>query len=140
MSNELNRNPEQKARDQIDAMLRLAGWHVQSRNDIDFSVGIGVAIREYQTSVGPADYILFVNQKPLGIIEAKREDEGHRLTVVEGQSKEYAVAKLNALVNAEPLKYVYESTGVVTRYTDHKPRGKNVFSFHKPETFLGRWR
>lgn len=51
MSNELNRNPEQKARDQIDATLRLAGWHVQSRNDIDFSVGIGVAIREYQTSV-----------------------------------------------------------------------------------------
>lgn len=65
-------------------MLRLAGWHVQSRNDIDFSVGIGVAIREYQISVGPADYILFVNQKPLRLIEAKREDEGHRLTVVEG--------------------------------------------------------
>ena len=66
MSNELNRNREQKARDQIDAMHRLAGWHVQSRNVIDFSVGIGVAIREYQTSVGPADYILFVNQKTFG--------------------------------------------------------------------------
>lgn len=136
---DINQNPEQQARDKIDAMLRLAGWHVQSKKDIDFSAGPGVAVREYQTSVGPADYVLFVNQKPMGLIEAKREDEGHRLTAVEEQSKEYAHAKLKALVNAEPIKFIYESTGVLTRFTDYtdpKPRGKNIFHFHKPETFL----
>lgn len=136
---QLNQNPEQKARDQIDAMLKQAGWQVQSKNNIDFSVGLGVAIREYQTSVGPADYVLFVNQKPLGLIEAKKEDEGHRLTVVEEQSKEYATADLKFFKNTEGLKYIYESTGVVTRFTDYtdpKPRGRNVFSFHKPETLL----
>jgi len=135
----LNQNPEQKARDLIDAMLLLAGWQVQSKNDIDFSVGLGVAVREYQTSVGPADYVLFVNQKPLGLIEAKKEDDGHRLTVVEEQSKEYATADLKFFKNTEGLKYIYESTGVVTRFTDYtdpKPRGRNVFSFHKPETLL----
>lgn len=135
----INQNPEQKARDQIDAMLQQAGWHVQSKNNIDFSVGLGVAVREYQTSVGPADYVLFANQKPLGLIEAKREDEGHRLTVVEEQSKEYATAALKFFRNTEGLKYIYESTGVVTRFTDYtdpKPRGRNVFSFHKPETLL----
>ncbi len=136
---QLNQNPEQKARDQIDAMLRSAGWHVQSKNNIDFSVGLGVAVREYQTSVGPADYVLFVNQKPLGLIEAKKEDEGHRLTTVEEQSSQYANADLKFFKNTEGLKYIYESTGVVTRFTDYtdpKPRGRNVFSFHKPETLL----
>ena len=136
---QLNQNPEQIARDQIDAMLKLAGWHVQSKNEIDFSVGLGIAVREYQTSVGPADYVLFVNQKPLGLIEAKKEDEGHRLTVVEEQSKDYATADLKFFKNTEGLKYIYESTGVVTRFTDYtdpKPRGRIVFSFQKPETLL----
>ncbi len=38
----------------------------------------------------------------------------------------------------EPLPFVYESTGTITQFTDYrdpKPRGRNVFSFHKPETF-----
>jgi type I restriction enzyme R subunit len=136
---QLNQNPEQQARDKIDAMLRLAGWHVQSKNEIDFSAGMGVAIREYQTSVGPVDYMLFVNQKPLGVIEAKKENEGYRLTTVEEQSTEYANAEIKFFKNTEGLKYIYESTGTITRFTDYtdpKPRGREIFHFHKPETLL----
>nr|WP_283162199.1 type I restriction-modification enzyme R subunit C-terminal domain-containing protein [Elizabethkingia ursingii] len=135
----MNQNPEQQARDRIDEMLRRAGWFVQSKIDIDFSVGIGVAIREYQTSVGPADYMLFVNQKPVGVIEAKKEDEGYRLTTVEEQSTDYANADIKFFKNTEGLKYIYESTGVITRFTDYtdpKPRGREIFYFHKPETLL----
>jgi type I site-specific restriction endonuclease len=47
---------------------------------------VGVAVREFPTDVGPADYILFVSKQPVGIIEAKKEEEGERLTVVEDQS------------------------------------------------------
>ncbi|MEX2565225.1 MAG: type I restriction endonuclease [Cyclobacteriaceae bacterium] len=90
-----NQNPEQISRDLIDAKLHQAGWVVQSKNKIDLSGAKGVAIREYQTSSGPADYVLFVDRKPLGVIEAKREEEGERLTVVEDQSFEYATSKLN---------------------------------------------
>ena len=85
----------------------------------------------------PADYVLFLDRKPVGIIEAKREKEGYRLTVAEDQSCENAHAKLKYL-NNNPLPFVYESTGILTRFTDYrdpKPRGRNVFSFHKPETF-----
>ena len=78
-----NQNPEQIARDKIDNLLELAGWKIQSKSKIDFSAGIGVAVREYQTDAGPADYVLFVNRKPVGIIEAKREEEGANLTVAE---------------------------------------------------------
>lgn len=138
MPENINQNPEQIARDGIDSMLREAGWLIQSKDSIDLSANIGVAVREYQTDIGPADYVLFVERKPVGIIEAKREDEGHRLTVVEEQSKDYASAKLKYLDN-DSLPFVYESTGTITRFTDcrdPKPRGRNVFSFHKPETIV----
>lgn len=138
MSDNINHNPEQIARDKIDSMLREAGWLVQSKGEIDLSANVGVAVREYQTDIGPADYLLFVERNPVGIIEAKREDEGHRLTVVEEQSKNYADSKLKYLDN-DPLPFVYESTGTITRFTDYrdpKPRGRNVFNFHKPETIL----
>ena len=77
-----NQNPEQQARDEIDTRLRQAGWDVQSKNKINLNAALGVAIREYPTDVGPADYVLFVDRQPVGIIEAKREDEGHRLTEI----------------------------------------------------------
>lgn len=140
MTDNINQNPEQIARDRIDQMLVDAEWIVQSKSKVDLSANQGVAVREYQTDVGPADYVLFVDRKPVGIIEAKREEEGHRLTVVEEQSSEYANAKLKYL-NNDPLPFVYESTGVITRFTDYrdpKPRGRNVFSFHKPNT-IAEW-
>ena len=80
MSNNINQNPEQIARDKIDQMLMLAGWVVQSKQKVNLNESKGVAVREYQTDVGPADYVLFIDRKPVGIIEAKREEEGHRLT------------------------------------------------------------
>lgn len=135
-----NQNPEQKARDNIDSMLKAAGWKIQSRKKIDFSAGFGIAVTEYQTDVGPADYVLFVDRKPVGLIEAKREEEGARITVHEDQSYDYASSKLKYLDN-DPLPFVYESTGIVTRFTDYrdpKPRSRPVFYFHRPET-LKEW-
>ncbi len=141
MTNISNQNPEQIARDKIDKMLIDSGWLVQSKKEVDLSANKGVAIRHYNTQDGKElDYALFVDRKPVGVIEAKREDEGHRLTVAEDQSKGYAEAKLKYLDN-DPLHLVYESTGTITRFTDYrdpKPRGRNVFSFHKPET-IAEW-
>jgi type I restriction enzyme R subunit len=124
----MNQNPEQLARDEIDKQLLACGWIIQDKKSINLAAGIGIAIREYQTDAGPADYILFVNKKPVGLIEAKREEEGVRLTMVEDQSIEYATAKLK-YINNDPLPFVYESTGEVTRFTDYrdpKPRSRPV--------------
>jgi type I restriction enzyme R subunit len=35
--------------------------------------------------VGPADYVLFVNKEPVGILEAKREEEAVKLSVNESK-------------------------------------------------------
>ena len=134
---DIYRTPEQKARDKIDAMLHQAGWNVQSKNKLDFSAGLGVAVREYQTDVGPADYVLFVGKQAVGVVEAKAEDWGHNITTVEFQSGTYAAAELKWVNNREPLPFVYESTGVLTRFTngrDPKPRSREVFNFPRPET------
>ena len=134
----INQNPEQIARDHIDKQLMACGWIIQDKKKFNLAAGLGIAIREYQTDIGPADYVLFVDKKAVGIIEAKREEEGVRLTTVEEQSSQYANAKLR-LLNNDPLPFVYESTGEITRFTDYrdpKPRSRNVFTFHRPETFV----
>jgi type I restriction enzyme R subunit len=132
-----NQTPEQKARDNIDRMLEETGWKVQGKKGIDFNAGLGVAIKEYDTDVGPADYVLFVDRRAVGVIEAKPEDWGQKITTVEEQSGGYAAAKLKWVSNKEPLPFIYESTGVITRFTDGrdpKPRSREVFTFHRPET------
>lgn len=134
----MNQKPEQIARDSIDRQLKACGWVVQNKSEINLNEGPGVAVREYQTDVGPADYVLFVDGKPAGVIEAKRKEEGHRLTMHEDQVEDYATAKLKYL-NNEKLPFAYLSTGEVTSFTDFrdpKPRGRTVFSFHRPETLI----
>lgn len=106
----LNQNPEQKARDNIDKLLLQAGWVVQNKNQINLDQGTGQAVREYQTDVGPADYVLFVGKKPVGIIEAKAEKHGHNITQVEDQTAGYAAAKLKWINSKDPLPFLYEST------------------------------
>ena len=39
-----NQNPEQKARDHIDALLSQAGWSVQHNKKIDLNAGLGQAV------------------------------------------------------------------------------------------------
>lgn len=132
-----NQNPEQIARDNIDKQLNDCGWIIQNKKQINLQAGTGVAVTEYQTASGPADYVLFVDGKPVGVIEAKKEEEGVHLTVHEDQSKDYADSKLKYLDN-DPLPFVYESTGTLTRFTDYrdpKPRSRPLFTFHRPETF-----
>ena len=121
-------------------MLDQAGWIVQSKTRLIFLKGkawrFGVSNRH-----GPADYVLFVDRIPVGVIEAKREEAGESITEVELQSSGYAKATLKYNLNAEPLPFVYESTGALTRFTDYRdphPRSREVFHFHRPET-LAEW-
>ena len=95
----MNQNPEQMARETIDRQLAACGWIIQNRKEINLHAGPGVAVREYRTDVGPADYVLFVDGMPVGIIEAKRQEEGGRLAAHEDQVEGYAEARLKYLDN-----------------------------------------
>jgi type I restriction enzyme R subunit len=130
--------PEQKAREIIDAQLSACGWTVQTRETLNLSASLGVAVCELSFTTGEPDYSLFVQGKAIGTIEAK--PEGEALTGVEVQSAKY-VAGLPGGVPAwkSPLPFCYESTGAETFFTnrlDPVPRSRRVFSFHRPETLL----
>lgn len=64
--------PEEQARALIGQPLTVAGWILQDVNQLNLAAGLGVAVREFPTSKGPADYVLFVGGKPVGVVEAKK--------------------------------------------------------------------
>ncbi len=135
--------PEQQARVEIDRKLEAAGWVVRDFREIDLSVGPGVAVREFQTDTGPADYLLYGDRKALGTIEAKKD--GTPLLGVESQSDRYTVG-FSATAKKKglpfwllPLPFHYLSTGKETYFAnrldpDYSPR--EVFHFHRPETLI----
>ena len=127
--------PEQQARLNIDNQLIKAGWLVQDLKEFNPSAGLGIAVREYPTESGSADYILFINRKPVGVIEAKKE--GVTLSSVHDQTLRYASDEIKFISKVSELPFQYESTGVETFFTDARdpqPRQREIFNFHKPET------
>ena len=132
--------PEAKARQAIDRKLEQAGWIVQDMKQLNLGAGSGVAVREYYTDTGPADYVLFVNRVAVGVVEAKRDDAGANLTVAEQQSARYANATLKWRTANTPLPFLFEATGQIVHFTDGRdpaPRARELFHFFKAETLAG---
>jgi type I restriction enzyme R subunit len=176
-------NREQEARRKIDQLLTQAGWVVCDANAANIHAARGVAIREFplpghgfadgsearaaghgRPVSGFADYLLYVDGKAAGVIEAKkgerrekeprtpaqgcagrassgaglRSEEGATLMGVETQSAKYTQGLPAGLPHwSKPLPFSYQSTGTETRFTnglDPAPRSRPVFAFHKPET------
>jgi len=134
-------SPEQNAREKIDQKLVVAGWVVQDMKQLNLGEAIGVAVREYPTDTGPADYVLFVNRTAVGVIEAKKDSAGENITVVESQTERYATANLKWRKDNTPLRFLFEATGQIVRFTDNSdpaPRSREIFHFFRPET-LATW-
>ena len=131
---------EDETREEIDKSLNACGWVIQDKNRINLFESLGVAVREMDTDTGPADYMLFIDGKACGIIEAKRE--GADLGGVSEQSGRYATSHSKDIQRWVPddqsLPFLYEATNNEIRFRDErdpKPRSRPVFHFHQPETF-----
>jgi len=135
-------NPEARARLLIDKQLEQSGWLVQNRSEIDLVNHTGVAVREtvMDKGAGRADYLLYLDKRIVGVIEAK--PSGTTLTEVEWQSRRYAQGltkeqKLGAVLTRDELPFIFEASGTETHYTnlfDPDPRSRHIFNFPKPET------
>lgn len=122
-------------------MLTASGWSIQDYKTYNPSASRGVALREVPLKSGRCDYLLLVDRKPVGIVEAKREEEGKNLSIVAEQSGAYGENLPDFLRTSGLLPFYYESTGVETFFRDERdpaPRSRRVFSFHRPET-LAAW-
>jgi type I restriction enzyme R subunit len=133
---------EQRARVLIDRQLTDAGWCVQNRSELNLFAGQGVAVREVIMAAGHgrADYLLYVDQRAVGAIEAK--PEGTTLSGVEWQSAMYAEGlppeiRLKALTKDGRLPFIFEASGSETHFTngfDPSPRARRIFNVPRPET------
>ena len=129
--------PEEQARLVIDGKLEQSGWTIQDMNKLNLTASLGVAVREFPTSTGPVDYALFVEGKPVGVIEAKKTELGEKITTVEEQSSRYANSTFKWVQQDYEIRFAYEATDKLIRFTDYKDvkyRSRTVFSFFRPET------
>ncbi|WP_199224501.1 DEAD/DEAH box helicase family protein [Serinibacter arcticus] len=134
---------EQRARILIDAQLTAAGWSVQDSRTLNIVSHQGVAVREAVMAPGHgrADYLLYVDRKVVGVIEAK--PTGTTLSGVEWQSAMYASGlpqhhrTRSHTIDDGRLPFAFEASGTETKFTngyDLDPRSRAVFAFPKPET------
>lgn len=131
--------PEQHARQLIDAQLTTAGWLVQDYKQLNLGAAPGIAVREYPTVSGPADYALLIDRRLVGMVEAKKE--GTSLTAVAEQTARYRSSTKHAPRVADELPFGYEANGQEIRFIDARDpelRSRPVFGFHRPDT-LREW-
>jgi type I restriction enzyme, R subunit len=137
---------EARARREIDRHLIQARWHVCDRRDLNLFAARGIAVRETVMAPGHgrADYLLYVDRRVVGVVEAK--PEGTPLSGVEWQSAMYAAGlpeahKARATLVDGRLPFVFEANGAETHLTngyDPQPRARRFFGFPQPRT-LARW-
>lgn len=130
--------PEEKARQNIDSMLEASGWQIQNYKERNTDAAFGVAVREYPLKYDQsADYLLFIGEVAVGVIEAKKE--GTTLSGALQQAQRYRGSLPDDLPNRTRFFYSYASTGVETYFRDFRDpdsRSRQVFAFHTPQTLL----
>ena len=135
--------------------MQAAGWRVQSARAMDLSADLGVAVAELplggaglrpgpaQGSRGFADYVLYLNRSPVGVVEAKAHGA---LSGAEQQTMSYAFradsefSGVGEFAERRP-RFLFQSNGHKTYFTDledPRPRAREVFNFPRPET-LAEW-
>lgn len=85
--------PEERAREKIDRQLKKAGWEIVSREE--YTPHSASAVKEgLMQGNTESDYLLFVDDKAIAVVEAKRE-ENPLAEDVQSQAEGYATHPQN---------------------------------------------
>ena len=124
--------PEEKARIIIDRMLNDAGWEVVDRNHYSPEVS-AIAVEEGLLKGNrEADYLLFLNGKAVGVLEAKKESVSIYSEFVADQAEKYTRGVphwCQAWMN--PLPLVYLSNGRELLFRDTRDVDSEYISLNK---------
>ncbi|MBQ3967470.1 MAG: type I restriction endonuclease subunit R, partial [Lachnospiraceae bacterium] len=132
--------PEEKARIKIDKQLNDAGWNIVSRDDyIPMST---VAVKEaLMQGNKESDYLLFIDNKAIAVLEAKRE-ENNLGDEVADQAEGYAThpQKWYGLWFDKLIPLVYMANGKKIVFknmlTDPDGEYKELSEMHSPKKML----
>jgi hypothetical protein len=117
--------PEQQARETIDKLLAQAGWLVCDASQVNIHAARGVAIREFPLpGHGFADYLLYIDSKAAGVIEAKKE--GAMLTGVEIQAEVGEADRGEHPVNVRPAERARHGRRTLGFRAERDARAKKV--------------
>lgn len=131
--------PEEKARKKIDMLLKKAGWSIVPRDQ--YSPGVSAVAIEEGILKGnlEADYLLFLEGKTIGVLEAKKESVSLD-DVVANQAENYTHKLLPMYQYWEnPLPLIYLSNGKELLFKNAKVPGstyQKLDAMHTPKEMV----
>lgn len=132
--------PEERAREKIDKQLNNAGWNIVSRNE--YVPNVASAVEEALMQGGrESDYVLFVDNKAIAVIEAKRETNSLGAEVAD-QAENYARTPQNWyglwVKNIIPLVYLANGKKIYYKNMLTTPDGDytEITEMHSPKKML----
>ncbi len=126
-------------KERIDKAL-LKHWNIINySSSLDLSTLKNHAVREYPTATGPADYVLFVDGKPLAVLEAKKISVSAQEVL--GQAKRYSrgMAESDFNFGGYKIPFLYSSNGETIWFLDarnEKNTRRKVKTMHTPQAML----
>ena len=132
--------PEELAREKIDKQLLNAGWDIVSRNEYvpRYASAVKEALMQGNTE---SDYLLFLDDKAIAVVEAKRE-ENLLGVAVERQAEKYARSPQNWYgvwcQNLIPLVYMANGKKIYYKNMLTDPDGDYIelAQMHSPKKML----
>ena len=132
--------PEQKARVKIDDLLVKAGWTVVARDEFVPSAINAQAVKENLMKGNlEADYILYLDGKAIGVLEAKREENKLGLEVAEQAQNYSGILPDWVAVWKNPLPFIFMSNGNLLLFKDmreDKPSYKVLKEMYSPKQIV----
>ena len=132
--------PEEKAREKIDKQLIEVGWDIVSRDE--YVPDNSLAVKEALMQGGKeSDYLLFIDNKAIAVVEAKREENPLGTDVAE-QAENYAVTPKNWygtwVNNLIPLVYLANGKTILFKNMLTDPDGDYIElqEMHSPKKML----
>ena len=132
--------PEEKARVKIDRWFADAGWLVVNREEFEPTM-TAVAVREGLLKGNlEADYLMFINGKVCGVLEAKREEVDVDSDKVSDQVTTYAKSVPSCYQTwQKPIPLLYKSNGKIVLFQDFRKSNtdwEEINRIHTPKEIV----
>jgi len=125
----------------VDNALRAAGWRVTPYVERALSGFDRCAVEEFPTANGPADYVLVLGGRVVGVVEAKKLSLGPQNVLSQAERYSRGVRQDWATWGDYGVPFLYSTNGEVIWHhdvRDEQNRSRQVSHFHTPEALRER--
>ena len=135
----MTESERQTRRDRIDPKLTVSGWDVVPVETPALLTGSGLAVEEYETTNGPADYGLFDGGRCVGVVEAKKLTVGPQEVLTQAQRYSKGIDQTPRWQGEFGVPFLYSTNGERIMFSDVRNplnRSRDVSHFHTPEALV----